>query len=181
MAGQKCHRVDLLVLRWERTAPDANIRGVHLHDELVRGLRKDEHRGRGEQALEGREGALGLRGPGEGTEGRGEGSKRGSDPAEAADEASVKVSKPKETSELGAVSGPRPLFHHPHLIGVSSHLSLLQDVAEELHRGCVEHALLGLHEEPVLQQSLEDQTDVGGVFLRGRGKKVGEKIRMSSR
>ena len=101
------------------------------------------------------------------SEGRGEGSKRGGDPAEA----SVKVSKPKETLELGAVSGPCPLFHRPHLLGVSSHLSLLQDVAEELHRGSAEHTLLGLHIEPVLQQSLEDQTDVGGVFLRVGGKK----------
>ena len=75
-------------------------------------------------------------------------------------------------SELGAVSGSCPLFHRPQLLRVSSHLSLLQDVAEELHRGGVEHALLGLHEDPVFQQSLEDQTDVGGVFLGGRGKNL---------
>ena len=56
-------------------------------------------------------------------------------------------------SELRAVRGSRPLLHSPHLLWVGSHLSLLHDVAEEFHGGGVEHALLGLNEEPVFQQS----------------------------
>ena len=68
------------------------------------------------------------------------------------------------------VSGSRPLLHRPHLLGVGSHLSLLHDLAEEFHGGGVEHALLGLNKEPVLQQSLEDQADVSSMFLRGPGK-----------
>ena len=45
-AGQESHGVDLLVLLrlLRKDGPDAHIRGVHLHDELARGQRKDEHR-----------------------------------------------------------------------------------------------------------------------------------------
>ena len=70
-AGQKGDKMDVLILfrPLGEDGPDAYIRCVHLHDELVRGLGKDEHRGRGEQALQDREGVLGLWGPGEGTEG----------------------------------------------------------------------------------------------------------------
>ena len=67
------------------------------------------------------------------------------------------------------IRGSRPLLHHPYLLRVGPDLSLLQDVSQELHGGRVEHALLGLDEEPVLQQPLKDQTDVGGVFLGGPG------------
>ena len=133
-------------------------------------MRKHEHRGGREQALEGREGELSLWGPGEGTEGGGEGSEWCRDPAEAADEASIEICESQETSELCAVRWSRPLFHRPHLLRVGSHLSLLQDVAEEFHGGGVEHALLGLDEEPVLQQPLEDQADVGRVFFGVLGK-----------
>ena len=89
--------------------------------------------------------------------------------AETSDEATVKVCKAEEAPELGAMCGSRPLFHHSYLLGFGPNLSLLQDVSQELHRGHVEHALLGLDEEPVLQQPLKDQTDVGGVFLGGLG------------
>ena len=153
--GQEGYWVDLLVLLRPQ------VRGVNFNYELTRGLRKHEHRCGREQALEGRECALGLRGPGEGTEGGGEGNKWGRDLAEAADEALVEVCESQETSEL---------FHRPHLLRIGSHLSLLHDVAEEFHGGGVEHELLGLNEEPVLQQSLEDQADVGSVFFGGPGK-----------
>ena len=168
--GQEGYRVDLLVLLRPlgEDGPDAHIRGVNFHNELARGLRKHEHRGRREQALEGRECALGLWGPGEGTEG--EGSKWGRDLAEAVNEASVEVHESQEASELSAVRRLRPLLHCPHLLGVGSHLSLLHDVAEEFQGGGVEHVLLGLYEEPILQQSLEDQADVCSMFLGGPGK-----------
>ena len=161
--------MDLLVLLRPlgEDGPDAQIRGVNFHNELARGLRNHEHRGGREQALEGRECALGLRGPGEGTEGGGEASKWGRDLTEAANEASVGVRKAQEALELRAVSGSRPLLHRPHLLGVGSHLSLLHDVAKEFHGGGVEHALLGLHEEPGLQQSFRS------MFLGGSGKTQG--------
>ena len=71
-SGLKGDRVDVLVLLRPlgEDGPETYIRCVHLHDELARGLGKDEHRGRGEQALKDRECVLGLRGPGEGTEDR---------------------------------------------------------------------------------------------------------------
>ena len=47
VSGQEGYRVYVLVqLRpLGKNGPDANIRCVHLNDELARGLRKDEHRG----------------------------------------------------------------------------------------------------------------------------------------
>ena len=110
--------------------------------------------------------SLASRGPGEGTKGRGESGQWGRDPAEASDKAAVHLSEPKEPPKLGAVSGSRPLLHHLHLL-LGSDLPLLQDVPEELHGGRVEHALLGLDEEPVLQQLLQDQTNVMLVLFGG--------------
>ena len=71
-------------------------------------------------------------------------------PAEPSDKPTVKIGESEEASELGAISGSRPLLHHPYLLGVGPDLPLLQNVAQELHGGCVEHALLSLDEEPVL-------------------------------
>ena len=90
--------MNVLVLLWPlgEDGPDAHNRGIHLDDELARRMRKDEHRGRGEQALQGREGVLGLRGPGGGTEGRRQGGEGGCDPAEASDEPAVEIGEPKE-------------------------------------------------------------------------------------
>ena len=150
--------------------PDAYIRCVHLHDELMRGLGKDEHRGRGEQALQGREGVLGLRGPGEGTEDICQGGEGGRDPAESSDKPTVKIGESEEAPDLGAISGSWPLLYRPYLPGVGPDLPLLQNVTQELHGDCVEQALLRLDEEPVLQQSLKDQTNMFGMLLGGPGK-----------
>ena len=169
--GQEGYRMNVLVLLRPlgEDGPDANIRGINLNYELMRGLRKDEHQGQGKQALEGRDCVLGLRGPGEGTEGRRQGGEWGCDPTETSDEATVEIGESEEAPELGTIRGSHSLLHHPYFLRVGPNLSLLQDVSQELHGGRVEHALLGLDEEPVLQQPLKDQTDVGGVFLGGPG------------
>ena len=89
----------------------------------------------------------------------------GRDLAETSDDATIKMCKSEEPPELGTI----PLLHRPYLLRVGPNLSLLQDVSQELHGGLVEHAFLGFNEEPVLQQPLKDQLDVGGVFLGGPG------------
>ena len=157
LSGEEGDRVNLLVplSMLGQDGSDAHVRRIHLDDELSVGVGEDEHRSRGEEGLEGDESGLCLFSPGEGAEGGGKCNEWGGHPAEPSDEPAVKVSKPLEPPELGLIRGPHPLFHRMDLLRVSPDLPPLQDVAKKLHGGGVEHAFLGLHIQPVLQQAVE--------------------------
>ena len=93
----------------------------------------------------------------------------GGDPTEPTDKTAVKICETQKSPKLGTVGGPLPLLHCPDLLRVGPDTPLLQDVAEKLHGGSVEHAFLGLHKQPVFQQAVEYLTDVASMFLGGPG------------
>ena len=94
--------------------------------------------------------------------------------AVASDESAVKVCETQETLKSLAVIGFGPLLYHLDLLRVHADATGRDDVTKEGGRGAGE---LGLHEEPILQEPMEDLAHMGGMCSSG----VFEKMRMSLR
>ncbi len=116
---------------------------------------------RAEGCLELLEGFVGAGVPGQGlglsTE---HGGQRGSMQAEILDEVAIEMSKSQESLKLLYRLGNRPLCDGCHLPLVHLNSLLANDVAEELHSGAMEFALLQLEVQMVLAEPLKDLLNV---------------------
>ena len=149
--------------------PDPGVGGVHLHDELTFGVGVNKDRGGGESLLEEPESLLGLDPPLKPQLVRGEPGQGGGDGAVVPDEPAVEVGEAQKPLEASAVRGCRPLLHCLDLLRIHPHISGGNDVPQEVGLGAGELTFLGLHEQAVLQESLQDQPNMGLVLFRTLG------------
>ena len=82
------------------------------------------------------------------------------DGAVAPDIPPIEVGETKEMLEALPVGGLGPLLNRSHLLGIHGDAAGGDYVAEKCGRCARELTLLGLHEQPVLQETLEDLEDV---------------------
>ena len=120
----------------------------------------DQDGGRRELTLKEAESLLGLWLPGEPHLGGGQVSERCGDGVVAPDEPPIKIGESQESLEGLPVGGSGPLLHRSHLLGVHGDAAGGDDVAGKCCGGAQELAFLGLDEQPVLEEVLEDLADV---------------------
>ena len=146
--------------------PCAGVGSVDLQNKLDFRVRHDEDQGSGQARLEGSEGGVGFGCPAERDLGGRQCCQWPDSRAEPPDKPPIKIGEPEESLEFSPVGGGRPRHHCLCLRGVHGDPPSGHHKAEELDSGAVELALLCLGVEVVLQKPLEDEADVGDVFLR---------------
>ena len=129
----------------------------------------NKDRGGGEPLLEEPESLLGLCPPLKPQLVRGEPGQGGGDGAVVPDEPAVEIGEAQKPLEASAVRGCRPLLHCLDLLRIHSHISGGNYVPQEVGLGAGELTFLGLNEQAVLQESLQDQPNMGLVLFRTLG------------
>jgi len=129
----------------------------------------EKNRSGGETLLESREGGVGRRCPEVGTQSGGEVSEGSSYLAIIPDELAVEVEESEEALELLTGRALAPLDNRLDLTGVRPGQSSLHYEPQELHGWGMEGAFLYLEIEAVLQETLDDHTNMLDVLLNTPG------------
>jgi hypothetical protein len=106
--------------------------------------------------------------------GRGECRQEGSQGAVTPDKAAIKVGKSQETLQLQSGRRLGPIHHRSQLPGIHLYTPCSDDVTQEGDSGAMEFTLLSFHKKLVLQEPLENLSDVEHVFLGGAGENEDE-------
>ena len=90
--------------------------------------------------------------------------------AEAVDETPIKPGESQEPPEFGPIAWLGPLQHRLGLFRIGEDVTPLHNEAQELHRRGVEHALLRIEKQTVLEEASQDPTDMLLMIMEGAGK-----------
>lgn len=149
----------ILVGALGQDCPNSGFGSVNLHNKLPGGVRLNEDGNCQEVFLEVSEGGFCHGGPTEWPSG-----------TVISDEVPVKIHKAQKLLQLTTVSGSRPLDNHMELLRVSHNLAQPNTKPQEGYRLAVKETFFGLNEQPILQQALENRTDMNDVRFKSGGK-----------